>query len=154
MPRTVRAGPDGDTLARMRHRPKVFSYSASVDAAGRSTAEHGAPLELGEEWSPEHLTLAALVRCTLKSLDHHARRAGIAVVASGSAAGTVTRRQEDKRYAFVDVAVEVTAELDPAPADVRELVVMAERDCFIGASLTAKPTYTWLIDGNRIASPP
>ena len=139
----------------MSSRPRVFNYTASVDEAGRTAAEAGQPLELGDEWSPEHLTLAALVRCTLTSLRHHARRAGIEVVgASGRATGTVTRRDEDSRYAFVDIAVEVTAELDPAPAHPGELVASAERDCFIGASLAVKPAYTWWIDGNRIASTP
>ena len=153
MPRSVRAGPDGDTLAPVGARPRVFSYAASVDEAGQTAAEAGRPLELGDDWSPEHLTLAALVRCTLTSLRHHARRVGIDVVAaSGKATGTVTRREEDGRYAFVDIAVETDAQLDPAPADLGELLARAERDCFIGASLTAKPSYAWRINGNRIAS--
>ncbi|HEY2935298.1 MAG TPA: OsmC family protein [Gaiellaceae bacterium] len=138
----------------MSARPRIFSYAASVDEAGRTAAEAGQPLELGDEWSPEHLTLAALVRCTLTSLRYHARRAGIDMAASGKATGTVTRREDDGRYAFVDFAVEITAELDPAPADLGELLAMAERDCFVGASLTTKPSYTWLVNGNRIASVP
>jgi uncharacterized OsmC-like protein len=126
-------------------RPRVFSYTASVDEDGRTVAEAGPPLELGDEWSPEHLALAALVRCTLTSLRYHARRAGIDTVASGKATGKVARRDEDGRYAFVEVGVEISARLAPPPADPGELVAKAERDCFIGASLTAKPVYTWRI---------
>jgi len=41
------------------------------------------------------------------------------------------------------------------PSSIRELVAKAERDCFVGASLTVKPEYRWLVNGqNReVASP-
>jgi hypothetical protein len=34
--------------------------------------------------------------------------------------------------------------------DVRDLIAKGERDCFVGASLTAKPTYRWTVNGEEI----
>ncbi len=108
-------------------------------------------LELGADWKPEHLVLAALVRCTLESLRFHASRAGIDFVAGASAAGTVTRRDEDERCAFVEISVELELELEPQPDDVAELLSKAERDCFVGASLTTKPAYRWRVNGAAVS---
>ena len=82
---------------------KVFEYRTSIDAEGALCAEERHPLDPGEEWTPEHLLLGALSRCTLSSLRHHAQQAG--------------------------------------------LVALAERDCFIGASLTVKVEYEWRLNG-------
>jgi hypothetical protein len=40
-------------------------------------------------------------------------------------------------------------ELDPEPDPpaLTELLALAERDCFIGSSLTAKPSYRWTANG-------
>jgi uncharacterized OsmC-like protein len=91
----------------------------------------------------EHLVLAGLVRCSLTSLGYHARRAGIEVTGSGVASGTVTKRHDDGRYALVEITCRLDVELTPPPDDPAELLGKAERDCFIGASLTATPTYVW-----------
>jgi organic hydroperoxide reductase OsmC/OhrA len=132
-------------------RDKVFSHRVAVDRLGVATAEQGEPLALGEEWTSEHLVLAALVRCSIKSLRYHAARLGLEVLAAGSAASTIRRREEDGRYAIVDVQVEIDAELahehEPEAIALDELLAKAERDCFIGASLTAEPTYRWTING-------
>ena len=32
-----------------------------------------------------------------------------------------------------------------------ELLAKAERDCFVGASLTTAPTYHWTVNGEEIA---
>ena len=32
-----------------------------------------------------------------------------------------------------------------------ELLELAERDCFVGSSLTAKPSYRWLVNGRIVA---
>ena len=37
----------------------------------------------------------------------------------------------------------INAQLTPRATEVDELVAKAERDCFIGASLTLKPEYEW-----------
>jgi uncharacterized OsmC-like protein len=132
-------------------RPKRFDYAVSLDRAGRATARD-AIVEVPEAWSPEHLVLAGLARCTLTSLRYHAERAGLTVTGTARARGTVTRRERDGRFAFVAVGVAFDVALDPRPAPdaVRELLAKAERDCFVGASLTAAPTYTWRVEGEEI----
>jgi len=98
-----------------------------------------------EGWSPDHLLLAALVRCSIDSLTYHARRAGHEVVASGEAQGTVTRSGDDGRYRFVEIAVRIDARLKPRSEEVDALIIKAERDCFVGASLELKPVYEWRV---------
>ncbi len=131
---------------------KTFSYDVSVDRGGAATSsEGGSPLPNEEAWSPEHLVLAGLARCTLTSLDHHARRVGIESGGTAQARGEVTQRTTDGRYAFVRVKVDADVTLEPQPANVRELLSKAERDCFVGASLTAKPRYRWTVNGEEVA---
>jgi organic hydroperoxide reductase OsmC/OhrA len=131
---------------------KVFSYAIALDANGAATSdEGGSALPVEEAWSPEHLVLAGLARCTLTSLDYHAKRVGAASRGSASASGEVTQRTTDGRYAFIRVKVELDVTIEPAPANVRELLSKAERDCFVGASLTAKPRYRWTVNGEEIA---
>jgi hypothetical protein len=73
-------------------------------------------------------------------------------VGTASADGVVTKREEDGRYAFVEVSCGLDVELEPLPnADgVEELLALAERDCFIGASLTAPPHYEWRVNGKDV----
>jgi organic hydroperoxide reductase OsmC/OhrA len=135
-------------------RARVFDYAVSLDEAGTAASDRGGgPLAEDEEaWTPEHLLLTALARCTLTSLRYHARRAGHEVRARADARGMVTAREEDGRFAFVDLEVSCTVELDPgAPAgDVPELLAKAERDCFVGASLRLVPRYRWVVDGREV----
>jgi organic hydroperoxide reductase OsmC/OhrA len=107
------------------------------------TVPGGAQIAPPEGWSPDHLLLAALVRCSIDSLAYHARRAGHGVVAAGEARGIVTKRDEDGRYAFVEIDVRVDAELTPRSDDLHALTEKAERDCFVGASLRLEPRYEW-----------
>lgn len=123
--------------------PKVFDYAVEVDRGGRMTVPGGAQLEPGEGWSPDHLLLAALVQCSIDSLTYHARRAGHDVSASGSAHATVTRRDTDGRYALAEADVRIDAQLRPRAPESAELAAKAERDCFVGASLTIAPRYEW-----------
>ena len=111
-------------------------------------------LDLPATWSPEHLLLAGLVRCSLKSLRFHAERKGVGVrSASGGARTLVTKRETDDRYALVETEVELAVELDPEPEPdaLAELLALAERDCFVGSSLTAKPSYRWIVNGSTVA---
>ena len=121
---------------------KVLEFTARVDRDDRIEA-HGESLATPERWKPEDLVLAAIVRCSLTSLRYHARHLAIEVAGSGEASGTVTKREEDGRYAFVDVECRLDVELTPPPHDLPALLGKAERDCFVGASLTVAPRYVW-----------
>ena len=130
---------------------KTFSYAVSVDRDGTARSEEGgSPLAEEEAWSPEHLVLAGLARCILTSLDYHARRGEIEAKGSTEARGEVAQRDTDGRHAFVHIRVDVEVTLDPKPRSPRELVAKAERDCFVGASLTARPRYHWTVNGEEL----
>jgi organic hydroperoxide reductase OsmC/OhrA len=126
-------------------RAKVFDYAVEVDRASRMSIPGGAQIERPEGWTADHMLLAALVRCSIESFTYHAHRAGHEVVAWGSGRGTVTKRESDGRYAFVDIKVEVDVQLTPRSDDPADLAAKAERDCFVGASLTIAPEYTWRV---------
>ncbi len=126
---------------------KRFEFAASVAADGALCAEERDRLDPGEAWTAEHLVLAALCRCSLASLRFHAERDGIAVAGTAVASGLVTRRETDGRYAFVELQCGLDVTLEPAPGDLSALLALAERDCFIGASLTAPVEYEWRVNG-------
>jgi organic hydroperoxide reductase OsmC/OhrA len=127
--------------------PKRFEYSASIDSEGCLCAEGLESLDPGTTWTPEHLLLAALCRCTLSSLRFHAEREGIRAAGTAGASGVVTKREEDGRYAFVEVLCGLDVELEPEPEDTDALLDLAERDCFISASLTVATQYEWRVNG-------
>ena len=133
-------------MTSMVAKPKEFRYAVDLGEGDVVRTEDGTPLGPGPDWTPEHLLLAALLRCSLTSLRYHARRARIEVArATGSAAALFTKRESDGRFAAVEVRVDLAISLEPQPgeAELAELLEKAERDCFIGASLTVKPSYAW-----------
>jgi organic hydroperoxide reductase OsmC/OhrA len=131
-------------------RAKEFHYAVSLDRAGRVTADGEAQLDLERAWTPEHLVLAGLARCTLQSLRFHADRAGVDFVASAEASAVVTRPAPEERYAFVEIDIQLDVEVEPLPppSELQELLSLAERDCFVGASLRPHPRYRWRVNGN------
>ena len=118
----------------MRTRPKRSEYVVEVDGDD--------PSAFDPAWKAEHLLLAALARCSLASLTHHARKDGLSVEADARASGVVSLR-DDGSWGFVEIECAVDARLDPAPADPSDLLARAERGCFIGASLVPAPHYAW-----------
>jgi organic hydroperoxide reductase OsmC/OhrA len=131
----------------------VLEFDVSVDRERSARSSRGgSPFPREAEWSSEHILLAALVRCTLTSFDHHVRRAGLTAVGSGEAHGVVTKRETDGRYAFVEIEARYDVEIDdaPAPEIVRDLLERAERGCFVGNSLTARPVYRWTVNGEEL----
>jgi organic hydroperoxide reductase OsmC/OhrA len=137
----------------MPTRPRVLHFDVTVDREGDAhSALGGSALPREVEWWAEHLVLAGLVRCTLASMDYSARRAGLNSKGAGSAHGTVTKRDDDGLYAFVDI--ETTLEVDlapvPEPSALGELVAKAERGCFVSNSLTAKPRHRWIVNGQEV----
>ena len=125
-------------------KPKVFEYEVAFDGTSGVRVRDVAAA-IPEEWAPEHLVLVGLVDCSLQSLRYHARREGVAVTGSGTAAARVTRREQDGRFAFVDIEARLDVHFEPPPADEAELLAYAERDCFVGASLTPSPRYVWSV---------
>jgi uncharacterized OsmC-like protein len=137
----------------MAVKAKELRYAVELGADGELADENGIVLEAPAEWSPEHLLLAALVRCSLKSLHHHAARKGFDVrSAAGSGRTLVTKRESDERYALVEAELELAVEIEPEPEPdaLTGLIALAERDCFVGASLTAAPSYRWTVNGRPI----
>jgi uncharacterized OsmC-like protein len=132
---------------------KELRYGVDLTTGGGLTDENGVGLDVPTGWTPEHLLLAALLRCSVKSLRHHAERQGIDVrSASGSSLTLVTKRETDDRYALVETEADLAVELapEPEPAALTELLALAERDCFVGSSLTAKPSYRWVVNGRAV----
>ena len=130
----------------MTTKAKEFRYAVDLGEGSVFRTEDGTPLGSSPEWTPEHLLLAGLLRCSLHSLGHHARQADIEVTrATGSAKALFARRESDGRFAAadIDVALDVGLEPQPGEAELADLLEKAERDCFIGASLTVKPSYSW-----------
>ena len=129
---------------------RTFEYAASLDGDGTLLAD-GSPLRPGEAWTPEHLVLAGLMRCTLQSLRHHAELATVAAAGSAAAEAVVTRR-DDGRYGFVEIECGLDVALDPPVegAALSELIALAERDCFVGASLIPPPRYEWRVNGEVV----
>jgi organic hydroperoxide reductase OsmC/OhrA len=134
-------------------RARVFDYRVSTDPDWAVRSDRGgSTIPRDDAWTPEHLVLAGLTRCTLTSLEYHAKRAGVTVTATADAHGSVTRRDADGRFAFVEISVEFDVSLEPRldGEGLRALVTSAERDCFVGASLTVTPAYTWTVDGEEL----
>jgi uncharacterized OsmC-like protein len=139
----------------MAVRAKELRFAVDLSASGELSEESGVVLAVPPVWSPEHLVLAGLVGCSLKSLRHHAKRRNVDVrSASANARTLVTRRETDGRYAMVETEIELAVEIDPEPEPtaLAELLTLAERDCFVGSSLTVKPDYRWTVKGRVIGT--
>jgi organic hydroperoxide reductase OsmC/OhrA len=136
----------------MATQAKEFRYEVTLEDGGRLLAEDVSPLEPDEEWSGDHFVLAGLLHCTLASLRYHARRVGRTASGRGDGRAVVTKRESDGRYAIVELEVELEAAVEPDAGDdeLAELVFKAERDCFVGASLTVKPSYRWTVNGRAL----
>jgi uncharacterized OsmC-like protein len=136
----------------VKARVHEFDVTVDRDRVARS-ALGGSPLPREAEWWAEHYVLAGLVRCTLASMDYAARRAGANCVGSGRAHGVVTKREEDGRYALIEIEASFDVQLAPAPPpeELPALVAKAEAGCFVGNSLTAEPRYLWTINGEDLS---
>jgi uncharacterized OsmC-like protein len=133
-------------------RAKEFHYDVTLEDSGRMVADETSPLEHAEGWKPDHYLVAALLRCTLESLQYHAERTGLDASGRASGHAMVTKRESDERYGLVEIsaALEVAVEPDPGDDALAELIAKAERDCFVGASLTKAPDYTWTVNGRAV----
>lgn len=139
----------------MAVRAKEFRHAVDLARTGELRDEGGVRLDVPPEWTPEHLLLAALIRCSLKSLGYHAARSSLTVAeATGSTRTLITRRGTDGRYAIAeaDVALAVEIEPEPGPEELADLLAKAERDCFVSASLAVEPRYRWTVNGRTIGA--
>jgi organic hydroperoxide reductase OsmC/OhrA len=135
----------------MALRARTFTYGVTLDRDWTATSDRGGgPIQAEEAWTPEHLVLAGLTRCTLQSLDFHARLRGLELSSRGSANGVITKPEPQGRYAFVEIGLDLDVTLEPAPDDVRELLARAERDCFVSASLAIEPDFRWTVNGEEV----
>lgn len=126
-----------------------LEYAVTMDRDTRLAIPDGTVLDAGEDWTPEHLLLAAVARCAVASLAFHAARTGATATASVRADAHVARRYADGRHAMTAPELVLDATIDPAPGagDLERLLARAERDCFVGASLAAGPRYRWTVNG-------
>jgi organic hydroperoxide reductase OsmC/OhrA len=131
---------------------KRLEFAVGIDETGMMYAEAKWPLTPGGDWTPEHLLLAALGRCSMASLRYHAKRAGATVDGRVTTSGAVTRRDDDGRYAFVEehVGMDVTIRPTPVDAAMLDLLAKAQRDCFVGASLQVPPQYSWRVNDETV----
>ena len=131
---------------------KRHEFAVGLDEVGVMFAEGRAQLDPPRAWTPEHLLLGALARCSMASLRFHARRAGLATDGRATASGAITRRGGDGRFAFVEEHVALDVHITPEPAEevLVALLKRAERDCFVGASHTIAPGYAWRVNGRDV----
>ena len=136
----------------MSVRPKLRHYTIAIDREGEPTQEDGGALTWAGRWTPEHLVLAALARCTIIALDYHARRESYTLGAEADATGVVGPR-DDGSWGFVEIDCTIDAKLDPPPPPerIQALIARAIRGCFVGQSLNIKPSYTWTVNGEVIS---
>ena len=144
------SGEEGKDIGhKMAVTTKRLEFSVDLDEGARLSAPGAGSLETPESWTPEHLLLAALGRCSGSSLSYHAGRAGLEVGIKTQIHGVVARRERDGRIAFIEIGIEmvVESERDLPPDELLALLGKAERDCFVGASLETSPKYAWTVNG-------
>ena len=135
----------------MAIREKQIPYAVTLDRDGSIAAEGNEAIRFEDEWTPEHLLLAALARCCVGALRIHAARHSLELVGNAHASGTVGKR-DDGSWGFLDLECRATIELLPQPDEetLLELIGKAERGCFIGGSLRPHPVYAWTINGREV----
>lgn len=138
----------------MAMKAKEFTYDVRLEDGGVMLADGEGPIDAPEAWKPDHFLVAALLTCTLESLRYHAERDGIEASGRGEGRAVVTKREADERYAVVEISATYEIALEPDPGDegTAELLFNAERDCFVGASLTVEPEYRWNVNGRTISA--
>jgi organic hydroperoxide reductase OsmC/OhrA len=132
-------------------REKQIPYAVTLERDGSVAAEGNEPLAFEPDWTPEHLLLAAVARCTVGALRIHAARHSIEVTGTAHASGTIGKR-DDGSWGFLEVACRADVELLPLPDEETqlELLAKAEHGCFIGGSLRVEPVYHWTVNGREV----
>ena len=135
----------------MAIREKQIPYAVTLERDGSIAAEGNEPIRFEDEWTPEHLLLAALARCCVGALRMHATRRSLELEGTAHASGTVGRR-DDGSWGFLELECRASIELLPQPDEetLLDLVAKAERGCFIGGSLRPEPVYAWTVNGREV----
>lgn len=133
---------------------KEFTYDVLLEDGSVLLADGEGAIDPPEAWKPDHFLVAALLTCALQSFRYHAERAGLESSGRGEGRALVTKRETDERYAVVEIVASYEIALQPDPSDegVAELLHKAERDCFVGASLTVEPEYRWTVNGRAVSA--
>jgi len=141
---------------------RVFRYETELEWQGARRAEVRAPgrpalhvtppegfpgSDIGH-WNPENLFMAALQSCTMLSFLAHCAHNGVEVISYHStAAGELTRRDDNLRYAFREIGMIVSVTVAGGHHGLAQsLTAKAERDCFISASTNAEIEVAWRIN--------
>jgi organic hydroperoxide reductase OsmC/OhrA len=132
-------------------REKQIPYAVTLERDGSIAAEGNEPIHFEDEWTPEHLLLAALARCCVGALRIHAARHSLELVGSAQTSGTIGRR-DDGSWGFLDLECRAEIQLLPQPDEgvLLDAIAKAERGCFIGGSLRPKPVYRWTVNGREV----
>ena len=135
----------------MAIREKQIPFAVTLERDGTIAAEGNEPIRFEDEWTPEHLLLAALARCCVGALRIHAARHSLELVGSAHASGTIGRR-DDGSCGFLDLECRAEIQLLPQPDEevLLDVIAKAERGCFIGGSLRPEPVYLWTINGREV----
>ncbi len=90
-------------------RARVFEYRVTTDDDWTAHSDRGGSgIARERAWTPEHLLLASLTRCTLTSLQYHARRAEVTFTSSADAHATVTSCRTGGTQSLLEHRVEMT----------------------------------------------
>ena len=121
----------------MAIREKQIPYAVTLERDGSIAAEGNEPIRFEEEWTPEHLLLAALARCCVGAFRIHANRHSLELVGS---------------WGFLELECRAEIQLLPQPDEevLQEVIEKAERGCFIGGSLRPEPVYAWTVNGREV----
>ncbi len=135
----------------MAIREKQIPYAVTLERDGSIAAEGNEAISFEPEWTPEHLLLAALARCSIGALRIHATRRSLELVATAHASGTIGKR-DDGSWGFLEIVCRADVELLPLPDEETQLELLekAERGCFIGGSFRTEPVYVWTVNGREV----
>lgn len=110
----------------------------TLDAGPRVPIAGGPPPEFGGtsiRWSAEHLLISAVGLCFATTLEFHAARRAVSILALRcDARGTVEKTPRGLAFTAIELDVEATAAIGQGDA-LRELVARAEATCLVSASL-------------------
>ncbi len=135
-------------------RAKEFHYDVTVEEGGRMVADGTSPLESADDWKPDHYLVAALLRCSLESLEYHAKRGGLESSGRASGHALVTKRESDDRYALVEISASLEVAVEPDPGRRRRCGAACEGRTRLLRRRVAHRAARVHVDGERAGAQP